>query len=186
MDKKIAVFIDGANVYAASKMLGFDIDYARLKNFFGDHLVVANYYTAVKPRDKDVVDDLRPLLDWLEYNGYKVVSKPVKQYVAADGNTKTKGNMDAEMIVDMLELAPRVTDIWLFSGDGDFSYVVSAIQRHGVRVTVCSTIQSTVAGHSMPVCSDELRRTTNAFVDLVQLRDRICREVKVKTGSKYA
>ena len=107
MDKKIAVFIDGANVYAASKMLGFDIDYARLKNFFGDHLVVANYYTAVKPRDKDVVDDLRPLLDWLEYNGYKVVSKPVKQYVAADGNTKTKGNMDAEMIVDMLELAPN-------------------------------------------------------------------------------
>lgn len=166
MEKKIAVFIDGANVYATAKMLGFDLDYAKVRTYFGDELVRAYYYTAVKPRTTDP-DPLVPLLDWLVYNGYKLVRKDTKSYVDVEGRTKIKGNMDMEIAVDALGMSEHVTDIWLFSGDADFRYLVEALQRRGVRVTVVSSIRTLDRiGNTNPVCSDELRRCADTFIDL--------------------
>jgi len=172
MERKIAVFIDGANVYATAKMLKFDIDYDKLRKFFGDSLVRAYYYTATKPRTGE--DPLRPLLDWLQYNGYKLVSKETKTFIDADGRTKIKGNMDMEIAVDVMEVMPYVTDVWLFSGDGDFRYLVEAVQRRGIRVTVCSSIRTTLRdGSPMSVCGDELRRSADTFVDISELPIRL-------------
>lgn len=181
MEKKIAVFIDGANVYATAKMLRFDVDYMKLKVSFGDELIRAYYYTATKPRTSSE-DPLRPLLDWLQYNGYKLVSKDIKTFIDADGRSKIKGNMDMEIAVDMMEIAPFVTDVWLFSGDGDFRYLVEAIQRRGVRVTVCSSIRTfDREGKAMSVCGDDLRRVADNFVDLADVDFRKEDDRKVKS-----
>ncbi|MGB6434175.1 MAG: NYN domain-containing protein, partial [Bradyrhizobium sp.] len=139
-NSKIALFIDGANLYATAKTLGFDIDYRRLlKEFRGRDgvLLRAFYYTAVI-EDQEYTS-IRPLIDWLDYNGYTVVTKAAKEFIDASGRRKVKGNMDIELAVDAMELAEHVDQMVLFSGDGDFRSLVEAVQRRGVRVTVVST-----------------------------------------------
>src|SRR5947199_1405034 len=139
---KIALFIDGANLYATAKTLGFDIDYKRLLEEFQNRgtLVRAFYYTAII-QDQEF-SSIRPLIDWLNYNGFTVVTKATKEFVDASGRRKVKGSMDIELAVDAMELAGYVGQIVLFSGDGDFRVLVEALQRRGVRVTVVSTISS--------------------------------------------
>jgi len=150
---KIALFIDGANLYATAKTLGFDIDYKRLLKEFQSRgtLVRAFYYTAII--EDQEYSSIRPLIDWLDYNGYTVVTKATKEFIDASGRRKVKGNMDIELAVDAMELAEHVDQIVLFSGDGDFRSLVEAVQRRGVRVTVISTISS-----QPPMIADELRR----------------------------
>ena len=130
---KIALFIDGANLYATGKTLGFDIDYKRVLKEFQSRgsLVRAFYYTAMI--EDQEYSSIRPLVDWLDYNGYTVVTKATKEYVDANGRRKVKGNMDIELAVDAMELAEHVDEMVLFSGDGDFRSLVEALQRHGVR-----------------------------------------------------
>jgi uncharacterized LabA/DUF88 family protein len=168
---KLALFIDGANLHATAKALGFDIDYRRLlKEFQGrGALLRASYYTAVI--EDQEFSSIRPLIDWLDYNGFTVVTKATKEFIDASGRRKVKGNMDIELAVDAMELAEHVDQIVLFSGDGDFRPLVEAVQRRGVRVTVVSTISS-----QPPMISDELRRQADVFVDLTELQPRICRE----------
>ena len=168
---KIALFIDGANLYATGKMLGFDIDFKRLLHEFQSRgeLVRAFYYTVIF-EDQDF-STIRPLIDWLDYNGFTVVTKPTKEFTDASGRRKVKGNMDIELAVDAMELAAHVDQIVLFSGDGDFRSLVEAVQRRGVRVTVVSTISSHPA-----MIADELRRQTDAFIDLKELQSRLSRE----------
>ena len=139
---KIALFIDGANLYATAKTLGFDIDYKRLLKEFQSRgtLLRAFYYTAII--EDQEYSSIRPLIDWLDYNGYTVVTKATKEFIDASGRRKVKGNMDIELAVDAMELAEHVDQIVLFSGDGDFRSLVEAVQRRGVRVTVVSTISS--------------------------------------------
>lgn len=178
---KIAVFIDGANLYATTKTLGFDIDYKKLLNYFsmedeGTTLVRAFYYTAVV--EDQEFSSIRPLIDWLDYNGYSVVTKPVKEFIDASGRRKIKGNMDIELAVDAMELADKVDNIVLLSGDGDFRSLVEALQRKGVRVTVISTIAT-----QPPMIADELRRQADYFVDIVSLRDHIGRPEKIRTAA---
>ena len=167
----IALFIDGANLHATAKTLGFDIDYRRLLKEFQSRgtLVRAFYYTAVV-EDSDF-SSIRPLIDWLDYNGYTVVTKPTKEFIDATGRRKVKGNMDIELAVDALELAPHLDEMVLFSGDGDFRSVVEAVQRRGVRVTVVSTISS-----HPPMIADELRRQADVFTDLMELKSKIGRD----------
>jgi uncharacterized LabA/DUF88 family protein len=168
---KIAVFIDGANLYATAKALGFDIDYKRLLKEFqsrGD-LVRAFYYTAII-EDQEYTS-IRPLIDWLDYNGYTVVTKPTKEFVDAFGRRKVKGNMDIELAVHAMELAEHIDQIVLFSGDGDFRSLVEAVQRRGVHVTVVSTIAS-----QPPMIADELRRQADVFTDLAELQSKIGRD----------
>ena len=168
---KIALFIDGANLYATAKALGFDIDYKRLLKEYQSHgtLLRAFYYTAVI--EDQEYSSIRPLIDWLDYNGYTVITKATKEFVDAGGRRKVKDNMDIELAVDAMELAEHVDQIVLFSGDGDFRSLVEAVQRRGVRVTVVSTISS-----QPPMVADELRRQADVFIDLVDLQDRIGRD----------
>jgi len=166
--EKIALFIDGANLYATAKTLGFDIDYKRLLQEFQGRatLLRAFYYTAVI--EDQEYSSIRPLIDWLDYNGYTVVTKATKEFVDAYGRRKVKGNMDIELAVDAMELAGHVDQIVLFSGAGDFRPLVEALQRRGVRITVVSTIAS-----QPPMIADELRRQADLFTDLVELRSKI-------------
>jgi uncharacterized LabA/DUF88 family protein len=168
---KIALFIDGANVHATAKALGFDIDYRRLlQEFQGQSdFLRAFYYTAVV-EDQDY-SPLRPLLDWLDYNGYIVMSKIAKGFVDASGHRKIKGNMDVELAVDAMELAGQIDQMVLFSGDGDFRSLIEAMQRRGVRVTVVSTIST-----QPPMIADELRRQADMFIDLLEFRTKFGRD----------
>src|SRR6201994_2415412 len=168
---KIALFIDGANLYATAKALGFDIDYKKLLKEFQarDNLLRAFYYTAMI--EDQEYSSIRPLIDWLDYNGYPVVTKPVKEFTDSMGRRKYKGNMDIELAIDALELSPHIDHMVLFSGDGDFRSLVEAMQRRGVKVTVVSTIST-----SPPMVADELRRQADVFVDLAELRSSISRE----------
>ena len=158
---RIALFIDGANLYSAARALNVDLDFRKLSDWFSQkgQLVRAYYYTAVIEGEE--FSPIRPLVDWLDYNGFTVETKPVKRFTDAQGHSRIKGNMDIEIAVDMLELAPRLDHIFLFSGDGDFRRLVEAIQAKGVRVTVVSTTRS-----QPPQIADELRRQADAFIDL--------------------
>jgi uncharacterized LabA/DUF88 family protein len=168
VDGKIAVFIEGANLYATAKALGFDIDYKRLLKEFESRatLVRAFYYTAIIENQE--FSSIRPMIDWLDYNGYTVVTKAIKEFIDASGRRKLKGNMNIELAVDAMELAKHVDQIVLFSGDGDFRSLVEAVQRRGVLVTVVSTISC-----HPPMIADELRRRADVFIDLVALRSKI-------------
>ena len=168
--ERLALFIDGANLYATARALDMEIDYKRLRQTFAEKwsLVRAFYYTAII--EDQEYSPLRPLIDWLDYNGYSLVTKPVKEYTDETGRRKIKGNMDIEIAVDMLAIADSVSHIVLFSGDGDFRRLIEAVQRKGVRVTVVS---STATHPSM--VADELRRQADQFVDLDDLRDLLAR-----------
>jgi len=168
---RIALFIDGPNLHVATKTLGFEVDYKRLLEEFEGHgtLLRAFYYTAVV--EDQEFSSVRPLIDWLSYNGYIVVTKPTKEFVDASGRRKAKGNMDIELAVNAMELAAQIDQMVLFSGDGDFRCLVEAMQRRGVRVTVISTTSTQPA-----LVADELRRQADVFIDLVELRSRISRD----------
>jgi uncharacterized LabA/DUF88 family protein len=170
-NEKVALFIDGANLYATAKALGFDIDYKRLLREFQSrgYLLRAFYYTAVI--EDQEYSSIRPLIDWLDYNGYTVVTKATKEFVDQTGRRKVKGNMDIELAVDAMELAGHIDQMVLFSGDGDFRSLVEAVQRRGVRVTVVSTMTS-----QPPMVADELRRQADEFIDIVQLQSKIGRD----------
>jgi uncharacterized LabA/DUF88 family protein len=170
-EDKIAMFIDGANLYAAARALDFDIDYRKLLSWMGGRgrLVRAFYYTALV--EDQEYSPLRPLVDWLDYNGYTMVTKQAREFTDAQGRRKVKGNMDIELAIDVMEMAESVDHIVLFSGDGDFRRLVEAVQRRGVRVTVVSTVRT-----SPPMIADELRRQADVFVDLEDVIDNIGRE----------
>ncbi len=169
-DERVALFIDGANLYAAARALGFDIDYKRLLSLFSreGRLIRAFYYTALI--DDQEYSPIRPLVDWLDYNGYTMVTKPTKEFTDSSGRRKIKGNMDIELAVDVMEMAERLDHVVIFSGDGDFRSLVEATQRKGVRVTVVSTVRS-----SPPMAADELRRQADYFIELQDLADQIAR-----------
>lgn len=168
--ERVALFIDGANLYSAARGLGFDIDYKRLLNHFRSKgtLIRAFYYTALL--EDQEYSPLRPLIDWLDYNGYAVVTKPAKEFTDANGRRRIKGNMDIELAIDALEIADKLDHMVLFSGDGDFRRLVDAVQRRGKRVTVVSTMRS-----QPPMIADELRRQADQFIDLETLRDTVGR-----------
>lgn len=169
--EKVALFIDGANLYATARSLDFEIDYRRLLKDFKQksYLLRAYYYTALA--DDQEYSSIRPLIDWLDYNGYRVVTKPTKEFTDSQGRRKVKGNMDIELAVDMFEAAEHVDHLVLFSGDGDFKSLVSAIQRKGRKVSVVSTLSV-----QPPMIADDLRRQADNFIDLNSLRGSIGRD----------
>lgn len=169
-NERIALFIDGANFYAAARTLGFDVDYRKLLEEFKKRgrLVRASYYTAIL---EDVeYSPVRPLADWLDYNGFNVITKPAKEFTDSMGRRRVKGDMDIEIAVDLMELAPHIDHAVLFSGDGDFRHLVEAVQRRGPRVSVVSSIKT-----QPPMIADELRRQADTFIDLSDLASLIGR-----------
>ncbi len=169
-NERAALFIDGANLYAAARALGFDIDYKRLLALFNSrcYLVRALYYTALA--EDQEYSSIRPLIDWLDYNGYTMVTKPTKEFTDPSGRRKIKGNMDIELCVDAMELSNYLDHIVLFSGDGDFRSLVEALQQKGRRVSVVSTLAT-----QPPMIADELRRQADQFIDLRELESEIGR-----------
>lgn len=169
--EKLAIFIDGANLYGAARALDFDIDYRLLLDWAGaqGRLVRAYYYTMLI--EDQEFSPIRPLVDWLDYNGYTMVTKSAREFTDAQGRRKVKGNMDIEVAIDMLEIAPHVDHIMLFSGDGDFKRLVETVQKKGVRVTVVSSVKTNPA-----MVADELRRAADHFLDLDLLAPHIARQ----------
>jgi len=169
--EKFALFIDGANLHATAKSLGFDIDFGSLLTYFRKqgNLLRALYYTAIS--EDQEYSSIRPLIDWLDYNGFSMVTKPTKEFRDAMGNRKVKGNMDIELAVDAMRLAPELDHIILFTGDGDFRALVRALQEQGKRVSVVSTLETKPA-----MVSDELRRQADHFIDLADLERHISRD----------
>ena len=170
-NERLAIFIDGANLYGTAKALGFDIDYKRVLAFFRTkgRLVRALYYTALA--EDQEYSSIRPLVDWLDYNGYTMVTKPTKEFTDATGRRKIKGNMDIELTVDATRLVEHLDHVVVFTGDGDFRALVADMQSHGCRVSVVSTLQT-----QPPMVADELRRQADQFIDLADLEDQIGRD----------
>jgi uncharacterized LabA/DUF88 family protein len=168
--EKVVLFIDGANLYATSKAIGIDIDYRRLLQEFHSkaYLLRAYYYTALV--EDQEYSSIRPLIDWLDYNGFTVVTKPAKEFIDSSGRRKVKGNMDIELTVDALEMSAHYDHLVLFSGDGDFTALVAALQRRGKRVTVVSTLSTPT-----PMIADDLRRQADFFLDVVDLAKTVGR-----------
>lgn len=181
-EERLGLFIDGSNLYAAARALNFDIDYKRLLEVFASkgRLIRAFYYTALI-EDQDY-SPIRPLIDWLDYNGYTMVTKPTKEFTDPSGRRKLKGNMDIELAIDVMEMAEHLDHVVIFSGDGDFRRLVEAIQRKGLRVSVVSTVRS-----HPPMVADELRRQADSFVELQDLRDDITRPAidREDSGGNY-
>ncbi len=177
-NERVIVFIDGANLYAAAKGLAFDIDYRKLLEEFGKRgrLIRACYYTALV-EDQDF-SPIRPLVDWLDYNGYTMVTKPAREYTDATGRRRFKGDMDVEIAVDMIQAAAYADHLFLFSGDGDFLPVIDALRRRGIRTSVVSTIKS-----NPPIASDDLRRAADNFIDLADLSTLIGRPPRERAGA---
>ena len=175
----MALFVDGHNLQATARALGFDIDYKRLLKEFESRgtLLRAFYYTSIM--EDQEYSSIRPLIDWLAYNGFSVVTKVAREFTDANGRRKVKGNLDIELAVDAMELAGHVDQIVLFSGDGDFRPLIEAVQRRGARVTVISTISS-----RPPMVSDELRRQADAFIDLADLQASIGRDPSERSVSR--
>ncbi len=171
-NERCALFIDGANLYAASRNLGFDIDYRNLLHFFSSrsYLVRAYYYSALL--DTEEYSPLKPLTDWLAYNGFNLVTKPAREFTDQQGRRRIKGNMDVELAVDMMEMAPSLDHVVLFSGDSDFRRLVESVQRRGVRVTVVSSVRT-----QPPMVADELRRQADTFVELADIAPEFTRRV---------
>lgn len=171
-EERLALFIDGANLYGAAKALGFDVDYKRLLELFASRgrLIRAFYYTTLI--EDQEYSPIRPLIDWLEYNGYALVTKPLKEFTDSQGRRKTKGSIDIDLAIDALDMADQVDHILLFSGDGDFRRLLEALQRKGVRTTVVSTIKS-----QPPMVADELRRQADNFIELMELAPHIQRSM---------
>ena len=177
--EKLGLFIDGSNLYNAARALNFDIDYKKLLQYFAKngHLVRAFYYTALI--EDQEYSPIRPLVDWLDYNGYTMVTKPAKEYTDSAGRRKIKGNMDIELAVDVMEMSERFDHIVLFSGDGDFFSLVDAVQRKGVRVSVVSTVRS-----KPPMIADDLRRKADNFIELQDLAEHITRDHPQKAAGQ--
>ncbi len=168
--EKTVLFIDGANLYAASRNLGFDVDYRAMLQFFRSrcHVLRAYYYSAVLETEE--YSPLKPLIDWLAYNGYTLITKPAKEFVDSTGRRRVKGNMDIELAIDMLELADKIDHAVLFSGDSDFRRLIEAVQRRGVRVSVISSVRSTPV-----MVADELRRQADQFIELADIAPEFTR-----------
>lgn len=178
-EERLALFIDGANLYATARSLDMEIDYKSLRSHFSQQgrLVRAFYYTAIL--EDQEYSPLRPLIDWLDYNGFTLVTKPVKEFTDEHGRRKIKGNMDIEIAVDMLNISEALDHVVLFSGDGDFRRLLEAIQRRGVRATVVSSNKTQPS-----MIADELRRQADQFVDLEDLRGIIGRKGGSGAGGK--
>ena len=170
-EERIALFIDGANLYSAARNLAFDIDYKRLLELFRakGRLIRAFYYTALI-EDQDY-SPIRPLVDWLDYNGYTMVTKPTKEFTDTMGRRRIKGNMDIELAIDAMEQSETVDHLVIFSGDGDFTTLVEALQRKGRKVSIISTMAT-----QPPMIADDLRRQADHFIDLLSLKSEIGRD----------
>lgn len=171
--EKTIVFIDGPDLHGIARSTGVDIDFKKLKSFFQDrtHLVRAFYYTTVVVQDQHAT--IKPLVDWLEYNGFTLVTKPAKIRIGSDGRQHMNTNMRVELAVDALEFSQMADHVVLFSSDSAYCHLVATLQRRGKRVSIVSTLANNGAA-----VADDLRRQADQFIDLVDIAPSIRRKIK--------
>lgn len=175
--EKVALFIDGPAVYSTARSLEFELDFKKLHQHFSEQAYLLRaYYYSVVPDDEEF-HGVRPLLDYLDYNGFHMVTKPVRVFTEDDGRRRFKGSMNIEICVDMLEITTSANHLVLFSGNSDFARVIDAVQHRGVKVSVVSTLRS-----QSPMIADELRKLADYFIDLDDLRDKVGREFRRTAG----
>lgn len=176
--QRVAIMIDGPNLFNTSKNLGFDVDFKKLLGLFEQNCLLhrAVYFNMLSERDDTT--PVKPLVDWLSYNGYKTVTKPFREFTDASGTRRTKGSMHVEMAVEMMNMAQFVEHFVLFSGDGELAYAVNAVQEKGCRVTAVSTMKSDTGS----TIADELRRKVNRFVNLDDVKGIIDKSVEENTS----
>lgn len=168
--ERTIAFIDGPNLHATVRALGFEIDYRKLLDHLrkqGRFLRVL-YYTAIV--EDQEFSTFRPLADWLDYNGYTMVTKPARGFTDSTGRRRFRTSMDVELAVDAMRLSTKADHVILFSGEQSFSSLVAALQQMGKRVTVISTIETQPA-----MVADELRRQADQFIDIDSLQQQIAR-----------
>ena len=170
-DEPLALFVDGQNLYYTARSLQFDVDFKRVLDVFQSkgRRLRASYCTTLAESDEHVA--IRPLIDWMQYNGWNVVTKPARVFEGDDGRKRIKGNTDIELAVEAMKLAPSIAHAVIFSGNRDFVPLVAFLQERGTRVTVISSIRT-----QPPMISDELRRQADAFIEIDTLRDAIARK----------
>lgn len=177
---KIALLIDGIHVHGVKRDLEFDIDYKKLMTEFArrGRLARASYFTTILEDTKEYCP-MRPLIDWLGFNGFALRTKPARVFYDESGNKRVKRSMLVEIAMEAMELADHVDHIVIFSGDGDLRAAVEAVQRKGVRVSICSSINS-----GSQTVSDDLRRQADNFIEMKDLQKAIQRDEKPKQGGQ--
>jgi len=155
---RVAIFIDGSNLFHAALHLGIEIDYTRLLSCLvaDTQLLRAFFYTgADRTNEKQ-----QGFLHWMRRNGYRVAAKDLTQY--PDGFKKV--NLSVEIAVDMLTLTDYIDAAILVSGDGDLTYAVNAITYKGVRVAVVGLRSMT---------SESLINVADCYIDLDLIKQTI-------------
>ncbi|MHA1237083.1 MAG: LabA-like NYN domain-containing protein [Candidatus Hodarchaeales archaeon] len=157
--KRVAMFIDAGNLYHAAKNLGFKVDFLRLRDYFvnpDETLFEVFYYTAYDPSEAFIIR----ILDWLQHNGFIVVSKQVKK----KNGLFFKGDMDVDIVVDMLLNIEKYEKAILFSGDGDFKRCVVELQKRGKTVQIVSSLKT-----DPPMISEEFRKQADIWTELTEI-----------------
>ena len=160
---RVAIFIDGSNLFYAALQLGVEIDYSKLlyRLTAGARLLRAFFYTGVDRTN----EKQQGFLLWMRRNGYRVVAKDLVQL--PDGSKKA--NLDVEIAVDLMALVGSYDTAVLVSGDGDLAYAVDAVSYRGARVEVVSLRSMT---------SDSLINVADRYIDLEQIRDDVQKSSK--------
>ena len=155
---RVAIFIDGSNLFYAAMQLGVEIDYTKLlwRLTGGSRLLRSFFYTGVDRTN----EKQQGFLLWMRRNGYRVIAKDLVQL--PDGSKKA--NLDVEIAVDMMALVGSYDTAVLVSGDGDLAYAVDAVSYRGVRVEVVSLRSMT---------SDSLINVADRYVDLEAIKEDI-------------
>jgi len=165
-EDRVALVIDGPNLYGTLKALNRDADFKAIYAYFSAHcrLKNCNYYVALPTTDE--YNPVQKLVDWLGYNGYRVSTKPLRQHIDEEGRRRVRGSMAVEMAIDMAEMAAssNFDRIVLFSGDTDLRYAIEAAQRKGTPVTMVTSLKS---------ISDEVRWQADRFVEIESVLDII-------------
>ncbi len=179
MGKIKGIIVDGANLHASCMHLGFMVDYSKVAGVFPGETHRQVYCTALHPANEH--STLRPMVDWLDHHEWDVISKDTKRYLSADGSSRVKGNMDVEITLSAVSMAAKITDLILFSGDGDFCALVKYMKDRGVRVTVVSTRMTRPS-----MVADTLRRAADQFVELRNIAQDIKKDDTVAPERRRA
>lgn len=167
--RRVAIFIDGVEFDETLRCIDGAVDYRKLLGAFQEHgrLLRAYYYA---PTDEQALISMRPLLDWLTYNGYQVRVKGDGEHSERRSRQRSR-SMSIELAVDVLELAPHLDTIVLITGDDAFKPLVAAVQARGITVSVVSTLKSKPA-----MVGNALRRQADEFIEIVSMLPRIALE----------
>lgn len=167
--ERIGLFIDGYSLYQTVRAMDLRIDYKALRDLFASkgRLNRVQYFATVNDHDPDEFNPQRKTFDWLQYNGFDVQTIQTRSFTGSDGEIQYRGNASVLMTCYALKHAEHLDHVVILTGNADFAPLITALQERGTRVTMVSTIKNG------SLCSDQLRRSADDFIDLEDLRQQI-------------